>query len=85
LKNVPKFVDSALQEGQVRRKMTQPVNISEKYIWDSFQNSFRDRFTMASRTGIAASSIIFSILTIMPVEIADRGRSTRPEVESVDI
>jgi len=37
-KNVPKFVDSALQEGQVRRKMTRPVNISEKYSWDFFQN-----------------------------------------------
>ena len=38
-KNVPKFVDSALQERQVRRKKTRPVNISEKYIWDFFHNS----------------------------------------------
>jgi len=32
LKNVPKFVDSALQKGQVRQKMTRPVNIPEKNI-----------------------------------------------------
>ena len=59
-KNVPKFVDLALQEGQVWRKMTRPVNISEKYIWDFFQNS---PFISRSRNDI--QNIMKNVISIL--------------------